>query len=482
MTDRSPVRDSRWPAFAVCLGAGFMTLLDVSIVNVALPSIEASLDASPSDLQWIVAGYTLAFGLVLVPAGRLGDTLGRRRMFLIGLTAFVLASAACGLVTSAPALAVVRLVQGAAAGVLNPQVVGLIQQLFRGPERGRAFGMFGAVVGISTAIGPLLGGALLAVAGEAEGWRAVFLVNVPVGAVLIPLAARLLPRDTRHGGRTPLDVVGLALLGVTVLGIMLPFVLATEGGGLDQAPWQLLAVAAVALVAFVAWERAFERRGRDPILSSALVRTPSFTLGATIGGLYFAGFTSIFLLVTLYLQQGLGLSPLAAGLVQTPFALLGGATAMIGGRLVTRYGRRLVVIGILTTIAGVAATDVAVLHVDGAAAPWVVAACLALAGAGNGFVISPNSTLALEDVRVAQGGTAGATIQTLQRVGTSVGVAATTAVFFTTLAGAGADAAGYGEALAVGLRVTLGIIAVALVVAVLDSLRRRERPPATLPR
>ena len=187
----------RWRAFAVCLGAGFMTLLDVSIVNVALPSIEASLGAGPSDLQWIVAGYTLAFGLVLVPAGRLGDVRGRRTVFVAGLTGFVVASAACGLATTPEMLAVMRLVQGLAAGVLNPQVVGLIQQLFTGPERGRAFGLFGATIGVSTAVGPLLGGLLLAVFGEDQGWRAVFLVNVPLGAVLIPLALRYLPRTDR---------------------------------------------------------------------------------------------------------------------------------------------------------------------------------------------------------------------------------------------------------------------------------------------
>ncbi|HCX85444.1 MAG TPA: MFS transporter, partial [Micrococcales bacterium] len=208
-----------------------MTLLDVTIVNVALPSIEHSLSAGANELQWILAGYTLAFGLALVPAGRLGDVYGRRTLFLVGLAGFVLASAACGLVTSGVALAAVRFVQGIAAGVLNPQVIAFIQDLFSGAERGRAFGMFGATVGVSTAIGPLAGGALLAIFGEQEGWRSVFLVNVPIGLVLFPLAWRLLPRRTAQRRATArLDVVGTLLLAVGVVAVMWPFVSSEHGG------------------------------------------------------------------------------------------------------------------------------------------------------------------------------------------------------------------------------------------------------------
>ena len=178
-----------------------MALLNVSIVNVALPPIDVALDAGPNALQWIVAGFTLAFGLVLIPAGRLGDTLGRRRMFLLGLVVFVLASAGCGLAPTSDALVGWRLAQGVGAGILNPQVVGFVQQLFRGEERARAFGMFGATVGIATASGPLLGGILLAVFGEASGWRAVFLVNLPIGLALIPVWRRAL--DGEPGSLKP---------------------------------------------------------------------------------------------------------------------------------------------------------------------------------------------------------------------------------------------------------------------------------------
>ncbi|MGO2044036.1 MAG: MFS transporter, partial [Cellulosimicrobium funkei] len=208
---------NRWRVLPVCLAVGFITTLDVSIVNVALPSIESSLDAGPTQLQLVVAGYTLAFGLALVPAGRLGDAGARRPLFIAGLLGFALMSLASGLAPTDTWLGVARLLQGVSAGVLNPQVVGLIQQQFRGYERGRAFGMFGATIGVSTALGPLLGGLIIAAAGPETGWRWVFLVNIPVVAVLLPFAWRLVPGPPRTGsgaarGPPRLDLVRLVRL------------------------------------------------------------------------------------------------------------------------------------------------------------------------------------------------------------------------------------------------------------------------------
>ena len=192
----------RWRALSVTLTAGFMSLLDVSIVAVALPSMRESLGASPAAIQWVVSGYALTFGLALVPAGRLGDAVGRRRMFLAALAGFVVCSAAAGAAQNEGMLVAARLAQGVAAGALAPQNSALIQQLFRGAERGRAFGFFGATVGISTAAGPVLGGVILALAGGPGGWRWIFYVNVPIGLVALVLAARLLPAGDRVGAGT----------------------------------------------------------------------------------------------------------------------------------------------------------------------------------------------------------------------------------------------------------------------------------------
>ncbi|MEW1957208.1 MFS transporter [Kineococcus sp. NPDC059986] len=482
---------NRWRALAVCLVVGFMTLLDVSIVNVALPSIESSLGAGSAQVQWIVAGYALAFGLVLVPAGRIGDLYSRRLMFVLGLSGFVLTSAAAGLVQSATALALVRLAQGISAGLVNPQVLALIQQLFTGAERGRAFGAFGTTIGLSTAVGPLLGGAILAVFGEQEGWRGVFLVNVPIGLVLIPLAWKWLPgRDPdRAPGRLHLDVPGLLLLAAATVFGMLPFVL-TTGQGDSPLRWLFLVPGAALLGAFVAWERWEGRHGREPVVDAALVKTPSYSVGALVGIAYFAGFTGIFLVVTLYLQSGLGLAPWQAGLVQTPFAVMSGIFAQVGGRKVSTRGRTIVVVGLAVVAVGLLAADLVAASVQGTAGAIALSACLAVAGAGSGLVISPNQTLALADVPPRVAGVAGGVLQTGQRVGSAVGVAATTAIFFSTVAGAGlggqARAAGsgqgtppqvqdvFGQALSHGLRVSLGLVLLALVLAVVDQRRRQH--------
>src|SRR3954453_15383059 len=210
---------------SVALVAGFMTLLDVSIVNVALPSIRDDLHLSSGELQWILSGYALTFGLLLVPSGRYGDARGRRNVFIAGLAGFTLASAAAGLATGPLFLIIARLVQGASGGVLFPQVSGLIQQLFEPRGRGRPFGLLGATIGISTAVGPLLGGLLIQAFGAEEGWRWIFYINVPIGVVAILLGWRWLPAGTRADRkRESLDPTGVVLLGAGVLLLLLPLV------------------------------------------------------------------------------------------------------------------------------------------------------------------------------------------------------------------------------------------------------------------
>ncbi|MBV8540804.1 MAG: MFS transporter [Pseudonocardiales bacterium] len=459
----------RWRALAVTQLAGFMSLLDVSIVNVALPTIARSMSASVAQVQWVVSGYALAFGLVLVAGGRLGDTLGRRRMFLVALSAFVLTSALCGAAPSAGLLVTARLLQGVAAGMLTPQSSGLIQVLFHGAERGRAFGIFGATVGLSTAVGPVLGGLILTAAGGPEGWRWIFYVNVPIGLVALVAAWRLVP--SRRRGAAPvasqIDMVGALLLGAGVLCLLLPLV-QLDSGGLRRL-WWLFGLAPVLAALFFRWERRMARGDRAPLLDTRLLSaTPGFPAGAVLGMLYFVGLSGIWLVLALYFQRGLGYTPLRSGLVVTPFALGSTMSAAVAGRLVVRYGRWLTVMGLAGVAVGCAATAVVLYAVP---AGWAVTLPLFAAGVGGGAVISPNVTLTLECVPPHMGGAAAGALQTGQRIGSAIGTATLAAVFYHVVAHSGR----YQSAIAAALLTAAGFVCLALFVAVLELRFRRHR-------
>jgi EmrB/QacA subfamily drug resistance transporter len=418
----------RWRILGVSLVIGFMALLDVSVVNLAVPSMQQGLGTSTGTIQWVVSGYALAFGLTLVAGGRIGDAYGRRRMMLLGLCGFTLASAAVGFAPTAALVIAARLVQGATAGLLTPQNSGLIQQLFTGRERGQAFGLFGLTVSLSSAFGPVIGGLILAVAGEDDGWRYLFLINVPIGVVAFGFVLRLVPRrEEQAGADAGIDVIGAVLLGLTVLAVLYPIV-SLEGG----AGWQvLLVLLAPGLAwAFVRWERRTVRRGHPPLLDVSLLRrVPGYAGGLAIGTLYFTGFTGLLLVTSYYLQDALGFGPLAAGLLIAPFAVGSAISAPLAGRVVTDVGRRITVVALATTVAGVVLAAVLV-PLPSAEHLWLVSVpCLFLAGLGGGAVVSPNMTLTLAEVPPRMGGAAGGAVQTGQRVGSSIGAAVLMTVY-----------------------------------------------------
>ncbi|WP_425565743.1 MFS transporter [Pseudonocardia ailaonensis] len=450
-----------------------MTLLDVSIVSVALPSIQQGLGTNPAGVQWVVSGYALTFGLALVPAGRLGDAFGRRTLFLIALVAFVVFSAACGAAPTIELLIVARLLQGFAAGTLAPQNSGLIQSMFRGAERGRAFGFFGATVGISTAAGPIVGGLLLALFGTSSGWRWIFYVNVPIGVVAVVLAARLVPRVGTTGDRKPIDWTGALLLGGAVLALLLPLVQA-ESGGITRL-WWLFPVGVVLGVAFVLWERFELRRRREPLLDLRLVtETSGYAPGALVGLVYFTGFSGIWIVLAQFFQTGLGYTPLQSGLSVTAFAVGSAVSAVVAGRLVERYGRRLTVIGLGLVAIGLIGTSVVLLLVPGHVAGFCIIPTLLVGGIGGGFTISPNITMTLRNVPVRMAGSAGGALQTGQRVGAAVGTALVAGVFYGVLAASGRT---YPVAIAGALGVAVLTTLFALGVAIGD-LRHELRGAA----
>jgi EmrB/QacA subfamily drug resistance transporter len=453
----------RWRILGVSLVIGFMALLDVTIVNVAIPSIQEGLHTSAGTVQWVVSGYALAFGLTLVTGGRLGDAYGRRRMMLIGLAGFIASSAAVGLAPNAAWVVGARLAQGASAGLLTPQNSGLIQQLFRGPERARAFGLFGLTVSISSATGPVLGGAIIGLLGEESGWRYIFLVNIPIGVVAMLAVVRLVPkRPPRDEPRAQLDPLGAVLLGAGVICLLLPTV-SVEGG--QRLPLLLLIAAPPLLWGFVRWERRVGQRGGAPLLDVGLLRrTPGYANGIGVGTLYFLGFTGIFLVLSVYLQDSLGLTPFQTGLLLCPFAAGSAITAPLSGRLVSRIQRTVTVVALAVMMLGVLAL---VLLVPGHAASglWLVSVpALFVAGLGGGGVVSPNMTLSLNSVPPSMGGAAGGALQTGQRIGASIGAALLMTVYQLVLSRSGADAA---------LRASFGTALVVLALALAMAVKAR---------
>lgn len=469
--DCSALDDRRWKALGVCLTAGFISLLDVSIVNVALPSMERGLGASEATQAWVVSGYALAFGLALAPAGRLGDLHGRRQVLLFGLGVFTAASVGCGLADGPAWLVVFRLLQGAAAGVVAPQVSGLIQQMFQGAERARAFGFHGSVVAVSTAVGPLVGGLLIGAFGTDDGWRWVFFVNVPIGVAALVAGHRLLPRFPVPGGRREeFDPLGVLLLGSGVLALLLPLVQEQQWHG--RAKWLLLPVGALLLGAFCAWERKRDGQGRAPLVDLGLFSVRSFTLGTLISLTFFGGLTTVFFVLSLFLQNSVAYSALAAGLTILPFAAASAVGAAVGGRLVMRYGRSLVVIGLSAVILGLLGVVAAVQLVPGEGVGWAMTLPLIIAGIGSGLTVSPNTTLTLTLVPVRRAGAAGGVMQTGQRIGSAVGIALVGAVYFAQLAHHGRAA----TALQLGLLTAAAVILVALGLALVDLRERRAQP------
>jgi EmrB/QacA subfamily drug resistance transporter len=457
-------------ALAVGLVAAFMTLLDVSIVNVALPSIQADLHMGSSGLQWVLSGYALTFGLLLVPAGRFGDARGIRNVFVAGLLAFTLSSALAGASRNEAWLVTARLVQGATAGVVNPQVTGLIQRLYPPPERARPFGMLGAVIGIATATGPLLGGVLIQLAGPHNGWRWVFYINLPVGLTAAALGWRIIPKRPAQRRRDEsLDPVGVLLLGLAVVQILLPLVENRQWHG--NAKWLLIATGLATLALFVRWERYFAGHG-VPLIELSLFRLRSYTLGTVVVLLYFAGFTANFFIFTLFLQQGHGYTALQAGLAITPFALGSAVAAFVGGRIVNRFGRSLVALGLVAVMTGLAATITVLRVVPHVPAPAALALPLLVAGVGSGLVITPNQTLTLTEVPVERAGSAAGVVQTAQRVGAAFGIAAIGSVFFARLAATNGD---WSAAFEGALTVAIGLMFLALLAAIADILRSRDR-------
>jgi EmrB/QacA subfamily drug resistance transporter len=464
-----------WQPVAVVLAGGFMALLDTTIVTVALPTIRTGLHASPATLEWVVAAYALAYGLALVPAGRAGDRIGHKPLFLIGLTIFTLASAACGLSQNQGEIVAARAIQGIGAGVFYPAISATIQLSFTGAARSKAFGALGATIGGSIALGPVLGGLIIAGAGAHEGWRWVFLVNVFIGAIVLPMAAWQLPRARSRVTRQ-FDPVGVGLLSAGLLLLLIPLV---EGEQQGWPAWCFLCfggcVIAFALLTW--WEVRAERRGQDPLLKPSLLAQSSFSAGAIFAVAFFAGFTSILFTISILWQEGLGRSALTTGLIVVPFSFGSLISAAISDKLSARMGRMVLVTGCAMVAAGIALAALAVHLTAPVPGNWSLLGPLLLAGLGSGIVVAPNQDFVLARVPEQEAGTASAILGTAQRLGSAIGIAVIGTVLFGNLhihrePHAVASAFSHSSQLALLVNVAFVLIALLLVIAL-----PRQVPP-----
>ncbi|MFD4786174.1 MFS transporter [Streptomyces sp. NPDC058459] len=419
----------RWIALAIVMTAAFMDLVDVTIVNIAIPSIQRDEGASFGQIQWITAGYALAFAAGLITGGRLGDIHGRRRLFLLGVGGFTLASALCGFAVDPAMLVAARILQGGMAAMMVPQVLSIVHATFPAHERGKVFGLFGAVVGLGAVSGPLLGALLTEWNLFGLEWRPIFLINLPVGIAAVLLGRRYIT-ESRAPRALKLDLVGVALVTLGLLMLLYPL---TRGRELGWPLWGHLMMAGSLPVfaVLVAYERRKASRDGSPLVELSLFRVRSFAAGIAVQTVFGIALGVFFLVWTLYMQIGLGWSVLRAGLTGVPFSLAVSTAAALSVQfLVPRFGRKVLQAGALTMGLGVLIYIWESDRYGLAIASWQMALPLVVMGVGMGLIVAPLTDAILSEVPREHAGSASGLINTVQQMGNALGLGLVSVVFF----------------------------------------------------
>jgi EmrB/QacA subfamily drug resistance transporter len=471
----------RCAALVVMLLAAFMNLLDVSIVNIAIPPIQHGLHASYADVQWTLAGYALSYALVLITGGRLGDTFGRKRLFLVGVAGFTIMSALCGAAQSPGMLIGARVAQGAMGALMIPQVLSVIQVMFPAAERIKALAAYGVTAGLGAVSGPLLGGLLTTHSLLGLGWRSIFMINVPVGAIALAASA-VLVRESRAPSPPSLDPLGVLLLSGALILLLYPLV---EG---QQAGWPawaylMMALSGPALVGFVAYERLKTRRDGSPLVELRMFAQRGFAAGLGTALVFFLGVASFALVLTLFLQQGLGFTPLHAGVTFIPFSVGVFVSSGAAARLEPRFGRGVTMAGALIIAVGMVALIGIVHHYGAAVSTWDMTPGLAVAGLGLGTVLAPLANVVLAGVREQDAGSASGVLNTGFQLGNSIGLALMGVIFIDQLVvRPGTSAAGiFTTAVTRALWFQVGVFGLAfLLMLALPSRRGHNRGPVTV--
>ncbi|MFI6081192.1 MFS transporter [Streptomyces sp. NPDC051217] len=436
--------------FTVLLGAA-LPLIDFFIVNVALPTIEHDLNAGPALLELVVAGYGLAYAVLLVLGGRLGDMFGRRRLFMTGMAAFGLTSLACGLSPDAWTLVGARVAQGAAAALMLPQVLATIQSATSGHRRAKALSLYGATAGLSMVVGQILGGVLVAADIAGSGWRAIFLVNVPIALAGLLLALRTMP-ETRSQRPAPIDVPGTVLLAVALMTLLAPL---TEGRAAGWPAWTWVSLAAfpVAALAFLAVERRADRQGRTPLVPPSLFALVSLRRGLVLVLPFSIGFGGFMFVIAIAMQQGLHMSAVTAGVALVPCAVAFFFATLAGPRLVRRHGSLVVTVGAVIQAVGIALLAFTVWRDWPSLGTLALLPGTAIAGFGQGLQLPVIFRIVLSEVPPERAGVGGGVMITTQQSALALGVATLGSLFLSLT-----ESSGMGTALTVTLLVQLAAI------------------------
>ncbi|MFH1797458.1 MAG: MFS transporter [Pseudomonadota bacterium] len=469
----------RWAALATLLAAAFMNMVDVSIVNVALPRLQASLGATSSEIEWVVASYVLAFALALLPFGRLGDKVGRKRIFMMGVAGFTLFSALCGLATSVEMLIAARVAQGITGAMMMPQVLAIAQVMFPPQERAHAFSFFGLTAGLGSVAGPLIGGLLIG--GDLFGldWRPIFLVNIPIGIAVLLAARAIVPATDRHPNLTN-DWGGIAIAAASILLVIFPLI---EGHTLGWPRWvfAMMAAGLAGVALFVVYERSRAARGLSQLLPATLFSNANFVLGGGMVLIFFSGSMAVFLFLAIFLQQGFGFTPLQAGLTTVPFPAGVLIASVLNGRIGSRWHRPRIAVGALVLLAGMSWLRMVVQGVGDAVDHWHFLMPLFVSGLGMGIAISPLMQTALAGVAPHDSGSGAGALQSFQQLGSAFGIAIAGQIFFSSLTGSFATGAAahpsFTGALAASLIYSMcSFLIVALLVVFLTPPKRYAAP------
>lgn len=416
----------RWPILLVMIVSEIMDLAASTIVNVGGPALIDSLGATAAQMQWVIGGYALALGAGLVLGGRLGDGFGRRNMFLHGLGAFTVASLLCALAPNIAALIAFRLLQGLAGAMLLPQGLGLLRENYHGPELATVFGIFGPILGMAGILGPVLGGILLEANLFNLGWRAVFLINIPIGAACFLAAWRYLPRRAGDPSVT-IDLAGSSVLVLSSVLLVLPL---GQAQGWPGWGWPSIALAVLGFALFALRQSSLLRAGRTPLVMPSIFRRPAYAAGLAGIALFFCSLVGMQLVVTLFLQIGHGYTAGEASIANLPFAIGTACGATVSGAvLAARFGRKVLQLGAAVQLAGVAL----LYHEVGntaAFSAWHVAPGMLVCGIGAGLVIAALFSIILASLDDRQIGSGSGVLSAVQSIAASIGVALFTGTFF----------------------------------------------------